>query len=150
MKLNTIFAALSLVALPALAIAQGSHSGHGSHAPAAGGHSGHGSHTPAAGGHSGHGSHSAAPASQTDTPATKAYREANAKMHKEMDIRFTNDADADFIRAMIPHHQGAIDMAKVVLQHGKDEQTKKLAADVIREQEREIAEMREWLKKRGM
>jgi uncharacterized protein (DUF305 family) len=52
--------------------------------------------------------------------------------------------------AMIPHHQGAIDMAKVVLQHGKDEQTKKLAADVIREQEREIAEMREWLKKRGL
>ncbi len=38
---------------------------------------------------------------------------------------------------------------KVVLQHGKDEQIKKLAADVIREQEREIAEMREWLKKQG-
>ena len=137
MKPNTILVALAVAALPALAIAQG-------------GHSGHGSHTPASGGHGGHGSHAAAPASQADTPATKAYREANAKMHKEMDIRFTNDADADFIRAMIPHHQGAIDMAKVVLQHGKDEQTKKLAADVIREQEREIAEMREWLKKRGM
>ncbi len=137
MKPNTILVALAVAALPALAIAQG-------------GHSGHGSHTPASGGHGGHGSHAAAPASQADTPATKAYREANAKMHKEMDIRFTNDADADFIRAMIPHHQGAIDMAKVVLQHGKDEQTKKLAADVIREQEREIAEMREWLKKRGL
>ena len=137
MKPNTILVALAVAALPALAIAQG-------------GHSGHGSHTPASGGHGGHGSHAAAPASQADTPATKAYREANAKMHKEMDIRFTNDADADFIRAMIPHHQGAIDMAKVVLQHGKDEQTKKLAADVIREQEREIAQMREWLKKRGL
>ena len=137
MKPNTILVALAVAALPALAIAQG-------------GHSGHGSHTPASGGHGGHGSHAAAPASQADTPATKAYREANAKMHKEMDIRFTNDADADFIRAMIPHHQGAIDMAKVVLQHGKDEQTKKLAADVIREQEREIAELREWLIKRGL
>jgi uncharacterized protein (DUF305 family) len=141
MKPGTILIALSLAALPALAIAQ---SGHGSHGT-------HGGHAPAAaGGHAGHGSHAAAPASQVDTPATKAYREANAKMHKEMDIRFTNDADADFIRAMIPHHQGAIDMAKVVLQHGKDEQTKKLAADVIREQEREIAEMREWLRKRGL
>ena len=137
MKPNTILVALAVAALPALAIAQG-------------GHSGHGSHMPASGGHGGHGSHAAAPASQADTPATKAYREANAKMHKDMDIRFTNDADADFIRAMIPHHQGAIDMAKVVLQHGKDEQTKKLAADVIREQEREIAQMREWLKKRGL
>jgi uncharacterized protein (DUF305 family) len=137
MKPNTILVALAVAALPALAIAQG-------------GHSGHGSHTPASGGHGGHGSHAAAPASQADTPATKAYREANAKMHKEMDIRFTNDADADFIRGMIPHHQGAIDMAKVVLQHGKDEQTKKLAADIIREQEREIAQMREWLKKRGL
>jgi uncharacterized protein (DUF305 family) len=137
MKPNTILVALAVAALPALAIAQG-------------GHSGHGSHMPASGGHGGHGSHAAAPASQADTPATKAYREANAKMHKEMDIRFTNDADADFIRGMIPHHQGAIDMAKVVLQHGKDEQTKKLAADIIREQEREIAQMREWLKKRGL
>ena len=138
MKAGTILIALSLAALPALAIAQGGHGSHGSYAPAA------------AGGHAGHGSHAAAPASQADTPATKAYREVNAKMHKDMDIRFTNDADADFIRGMIPHHQGAIDMAKVVLQHGKDEQTKKLAADIIREQEREIAEMREWLKKRGL
>jgi uncharacterized protein (DUF305 family) len=56
--------------------------------------------------------------------------------------------DAVFMAMMIPHHQGAIDMAKVVLQHGKDEQTKKWANDVIREQQREIDEMQAWLNKR--
>jgi len=84
-----------------------------------------------------------------DSQATKAYRAANDKMHEGMAIKFANDADIDFIRGMIPHHQGAIDMAKVVLQYGKDEQTRKLATDIIRAQEREIAEMQEWLKKKG-
>ena len=46
---------------------------------------------------------------------------------------------------MIPHHQGAIDMAEVVLQYGRDETTKKWAGDIIREQRREIAEMQAWL-----
>jgi uncharacterized protein (DUF305 family) len=70
-------------------------------------------------------------------------------MHRDMDIRFSGNADADFVRGMIPHHQGAIDMAKVVLEHGKDEQVRKWAADIIREQEREIAEMRAWLARHG-
>lgn len=96
-----------------------------------------------------HGGH-AMPAAQTaETPASKGYREANDKMHRDMDIKFSNDADVDFVRGMIPHHQGAIDMAKVALQHGKDEQVRKWATDVIREQEREIAEMQAWLKKKG-
>ena len=87
-----------------------------------------------------------AKASSKDTAATKGYRAANDKMHKGMNLRFSNDADADFIRGMIPHHQGAIDMAKVVLQYGKNEQTRKWANDIIREQAREINEMQEWLK----
>ena len=95
-------------------------------------------------------SHHHAPekAISSDTAATKAYRDANAKMHKDMDINYTNDPDADFIRGMIPHHQGAIDMAKVILEHGKDEKARKWATEIIREQEREIGEMREWLKAR--
>ena len=60
-----------------------------------------------------------------------------------------SDPDVAFIKGMIPHHQGAIEMAKVALQHGKDEQTKKWANDIVREQQRDMAEMQEWLKKRG-
>jgi uncharacterized protein (DUF305 family) len=100
--------------------------------------------------HGGHLQHSTPAAAPADTPATQAYRAANAKMHKDMEIAFSNDPDADFVRSMIPHHQGAIDMAKVALQYGKDEQARKWATDVIREQQREIAEMQAWLKKRGL
>ena len=70
-------------------------------------------------------------------------------MHKEMGIAFSGDADVDFARGMIPHHQGAVDMAKVVLAHGKDPELRKLAQGVITEQEKEIAFLRDWLKKRG-
>lgn len=97
-------------------------------------------------GHSGHGTPAAA---ASDSAATTAYKAANTKMHKDMDIAFTGDADADFVRGMIPHHQGAIDMAKVMLAHGKDPELKKLATGIIADQEKEIAMMREWLKKNG-
>jgi len=63
-----------------------------------------------------------------------------------MDGVRAENPDVAFARGMIPHHQAAIDMALVVLQHGKDEQMRKLALDVIREQNREIAEMNEWLR----
>ncbi|WP_296577553.1 DUF305 domain-containing protein [Phreatobacter sp.] len=80
------------------------------------------------------------------SPSTRAFEEANAKMHRDMAIAFSGNADVDFVRGMIPHHQGAIDMARVVLQFGTNEQTKKWANEIIAAQEREIAEMREWLR----
>ena len=100
-------------------------------------------------GHGAHSGHSTAKPNASDSAATKAYRAVNDKMHKDMDIAFTGDADADFARGMIPHHQGAVDMAKIVLQHGKDPAIRKLAEDVVRTQETEIKFMREWLAKRG-
>jgi uncharacterized protein (DUF305 family) len=101
--------------------------------------------TEAAHGHAGHG----AMASKADTPATMAFRDANARMHRDMDIPYTNDADIDFAQSMIPHHQGAIEMAKIVLQHGKDPELRTLAQEIVSAQEKEIAFIQDWLKRNG-
>jgi uncharacterized protein (DUF305 family) len=69
------------------------------------------------------------------------------QMHKDMDIDLTGDPDVDFVKLMIPHHQSAIEMAKLVLEYGQDPEIRAIAEDVIREQEREIAELRQWLEK---
>ncbi len=88
------------------------------------------------------------PQPATQSAATKAYMEAADRMHGPMIEGIqANDPDVAFVRGMIAHHQGAIDMAKVALQYGKDDQARKWATDVIREQQREITEMEEWLKK---
>jgi uncharacterized protein (DUF305 family) len=82
-------------------------------------------------------------------PSSLAFQGINTKMHEAMNITFTGNADVDFVKGMIPHHQGAIDMAKTVLAFGKDPEVKKLAEEIIKAQESEIALMNEWLKRRG-
>ena len=71
------------------------------------------------------------------------------KMHESMAIKYSGDTDVDFVRGMIPHHQGAIDMARIELQYGKDPANRKLAEEIIAAQEKEIAAMQSWLKARG-
>ena len=78
-------------------------------------------------------------------PAEGSMMSAMDKMSKDMAaVSMTGDADRDFVGMMIPHHQGAIDMAKYELAHGKDPKMLKLARDVVAAQDREIAEMKAW------
>ena len=82
-------------------------------------------------------------------PVARAFAEVNARMHANMDIPFSGDADVDFAKGMIPHHQGAIDMARIVLEHGKHPEIRRLASGIIAAQEKEIAILQNWLNKRG-
>ena len=59
------------------------------------------------------------------------------------------EASRLFLTQMIEHHQGAIDMAKIELQYGKDPEVRKMAEKIIADQEKEIAEMKAWLAKSG-
>jgi len=70
------------------------------------------------------------------------------KMHKKMaDMQMTGHTDLDFAMTMREHHQGALDMAQVELQQGKDPQMRKMATGIVAAQKKEIAEFDAWIKK---
>lgn len=86
-----------------------------------------------------------APAFVPMSPSIQADQDAMKKMMDAMDAPYTGDADHDFATHMIPHHQGAMDMAQVELTYGTDPKMRKLASDVVAAQKREIAMMQAWL-----
>jgi uncharacterized protein (DUF305 family) len=67
---------------------------------------------------------------------------AMEKMMKDMAVEPTGDIDRDFVAIMVPHHQGAIDMAQALLRHGRNEQLRRIAQEIIVTQQQEIAAMR--------
>ena len=96
-----------------------------------------------------HSGHDMATMNATQEPGSLAaagYRKAMETMHKAMaDMKDTGNPDIDFVQGMIPHHQAAVDMAKVQLQYGADPELRKLAEDIIAAQEKEIDQMHAWL-----
>ena len=79
------------------------------------------------------------------TPAEGSMMSAMDRMSKDMAaVPMTGDADRDFVGMMLPHHQGAVDMAKFELAHGKDPAMLKLARAIVAAQDKEIAEMKAW------
>jgi uncharacterized protein (DUF305 family) len=137
--ITTSVAALALTALAGVAVAQTSHQGHGS--------------MPMTGampmGHMDPAAMQKMMPSPNDPASTKDFKAADMKMMHDMSVPYTGNADVDFRTHMIPHHQGAVEMAKVALKHAKDLETKRMAQKIIDDQEKEIAEMQDWLKKNG-
>jgi len=85
-----------------------------------------------------------APATKDASPSTRAFQASDRKMMKDMAVAYTGDADRDFVAHMIPHHQGAVAMAEVQLKYGKDPALRKMAEDIVKAQQDEIAFMKQW------
>jgi uncharacterized protein (DUF305 family) len=82
------------------------------------------------------------------TPVDAALEQAMASMHSEMaEVQYTANPDLDFAAMMIPHHVGAVKMAKVELQYGTDSRLRRLAQEIIVTQNSEIELMRLALKR---
>ena len=103
-----------------------------------------------AAGHSGHaGMAQPASADANASPSTKAFQASGEEMMQGMNAPYTGNADQDFAAQMIAHHQGAVSMARVELEYGKDPEMRKLARDIIQAQKKEIAFMKKWQAKHG-
>ncbi len=61
-----------------------------------------------------------------------------------MEAPMTGNPDQDLVRMMMPHHQGAIDMARIYLRDGRDPEVRRMAQKIITDQEKEIAEFKAW------
>jgi len=86
----------------------------------------------------------------TDKTFDQLMGDSMSVMHKGMNSApHTGDPDRDFVTMMIPHHQGAIDMAKALLLYGKDPQMRRLAQEIIIDQQSEIQLMQLWLKQQS-
>jgi hypothetical protein len=160
---------LATALLPHLAQGQHRHADADAARPDRPGHAAHAAQT-AEGGHAGHAGHGA-PAADAAAPTARdralatgtdgsvtpdraaAQRELaaiNSRMHADMNVPMTGNLNADFVRGMIPHHQGAIDMAELALKHSNDPFIRTLARGIIAAQRREITAMRAWLRERGI
>jgi uncharacterized protein (DUF305 family) len=67
---------------------------------------------------------------------------AMSKMMAAMAVKPSGDVDKDFVATMVPHHQGAIEMAQAELRHGHNEQLRRIAQEIIVDQTQEIAAMK--------
>ena len=84
-------------------------------------------------------------------PAWSELNSSMEKMHVAMaSVESSHNSDLDFVRLMLPHHQAAIDMARTQLMYGKDPQIRRLAQEVIADQQSEIELMKLWLKQHGL
>jgi hypothetical protein len=77
-----------------------------------------------------------------ETRFLKENETAMGRMMDGMSVKPTGDVDRDFVAMMVPHHQGAIDMAKAELRYGHNEQLRRIAQEIVVEQQQEIAAMR--------
>jgi uncharacterized protein (DUF305 family) len=68
-------------------------------------------------------------------------------MMKDMNMEFTGNPDVDFAKSMIKHHEGGIEMAKLLLKHGKDPEMRKKAEKLIKEQGQDNKDFQTWLAK---
>ena len=90
-----------------------------------------------------------APSGATMAQHRPEMRQAMEKMNRDMTgVPMTGNPDRDFAAMMVPHHQGALDMARVYLQEGKDPEMRRMAEKTIQDQEKDINELREWMAKR--
>jgi uncharacterized protein (DUF305 family) len=81
-------------------------------------------------------------ADEAEAPFLKENDAAMSRMMAAMAVKPTGDVDRDFVATMVPHHQGAIEMAQAQLRYGKNERLRRIAQEIIVEQTQEIAAMR--------